>query len=261
MNHLVDGVQSEAIIATDANILFTPETIDELVWPLVQGFGATAGHLTYQKQGASSGTAQFETSYLTLENSIKAAESAKYGFCLGMEGGLYAIKKALWKPIPPHTFMEDFFQTMQLVERGERIHFNPNAVGLEDVSTSAKEEYKRKIRISMGNWQNLARFWKLLFLRPFPLGYAFLSHKVLRWFTPHLYLLSTVAGLFSPEPLIFIPLLAIPVLEWAVSRMRPQKENALGYFYKMNWALLVGFIRYLGGINSSVWQPTKRNQQ
>lgn len=261
MNSLVDRIDSDIIVATDANIMFTPSTLEGLVWPIVQGFGATAGHLTYNTQESLEGTAQFETSYLNIENQIKTAESAKYGFCLGMEGGLYAIKRSLWEPIPPHTFMEDFFQTMQLIARGERISFNPEALGLEDVSTSSSEEYKRKIRISMGNWQNLARFWPLLLKRPYPLGFAFLSHKVLRWFTPHLYLFSIIVGLFSPFPLLFVSFAVLPLLTYLLSRLGGRKENALGYFYQMNAALLVGYFRYLGGIKSSVWQPTKRNQQ
>jgi len=32
------------------------------------------------------------------------------------------------------------------------------------------------------------------------------------------------------------------------------------HFYSMNLALFLGFFKYLKGINSNVWQPTKRNQ-
>jgi len=260
INRLVALSSAEVIIATDANILFKATTIEELVRPIAQEKAtAVAGTLKYEDKGVASSTASNEKAYLSLENAIRRAESRKHGICLGMEGGLYSIKKAFWQPIPPNTFMEDFFQTVQLISRDQKVLFNESAVGLEDVSTSLQEEYKRKIRISIGNWQNLVRFYPLIFKHPYPFGGLFIMHKVLRWVTPHLYLIALAAGLFTPNWLFFTAILVgLPIsqlillaLGWA---------TPLAYFYAMNAALFVGFIKYIKGVKSSVWQPTKRNQ-
>lgn len=260
INRLVALSSAEVIIATDANILFKATTIEELVRPIAQEKAtAVAGTLKYEDKGVASSTASNEKVYLSLENAIRRAESRKHGICLGMEGGLYSMKKAFWQPIPPNTFMEDFFQTVQLISRDQKVLFNESAVGLEDVSTSLREEYKRKIRISIGNWQNLVRFYPLIFKHPYPFGGLFIMHKVLRWVTPHLYLIALAAGLFTPNWLFFtVMLVGLPIsqlillaLGWA---------TPLAYFYAMNAALFVGFIKYIKGVKSSVWQPTKRNQ-
>ena len=260
INRLVALSSAEVIIATDANILFKETTIEELVRPIAQEKAtAVAGTLKYEDKGVASSTASNEKAYLSLENAIRRAESRKHGICLGMEGGLYSMKKAFWQPIPPNTFMEDFFQTVQLSSRDQKVLFNESAVGLEDVSTSLQEEYKRKIRISIGNWQNLVRFYPLIFKHPYPFGGLFIMHKVLRWVTPHLYLIALAAGLFTPNWLFFTAMLVgLPIsqlillaLGWA---------TPLAYFYAMNAALFVGFIKYIKGVKSSVWQPTKRNQ-
>ena len=260
INRLVALSSAEVIIATDANILFKATTIEELVRPIAQEKAtAVAGTLKYEDKGVASSTASNEKAYLSLENAIRRAESRKHGICLGMEGGLYSMKKAFWQPIPPNTFMEDFFQTVQLISRDQKVLFNESAVGLEDVSTSLQEEYKRKIRISIGNWQNLVRFYPLIFKHPYPFGGLFIMHKVLRWVTPHLYLIALAAGLFTPNWLFFIAMLVgLPIsqlillaLGWA---------TPLAYFYAMNAALFIGFIKYIKGVKSSVWQPTKRNQ-
>lgn len=260
INRLVALSSAEVIIATDANILFKETTIEELVRPIAQEKAtAVAGTLKYEDKGVASSTASNEKVYLSLENAIRRAESRKHGICLGMEGGLYSMKKAFWQPIPPNTFMEDFFQTVQLISRDQKVLFNESAVGLEDVSTSLREEYKRKIRISIGNWQNLVRFYPLIFKHPYPFGGLFIMHKVLRWVTPHLYLIALAAGLFTPNWLFFTAMLVgLPIsqlillaLGWA---------TPLAYFYAMNAALFVGFIKYIKGVKSSVWQPTKRNQ-
>ncbi|HBK20568.1 MAG TPA: hypothetical protein DDZ07_04515 [Cryomorphaceae bacterium] len=260
INSLIEQTTAEVIIATDANILFKETTIEELVRPIaLQKATAVAGTLAYEAGGVINSTATNEKVYLSLENAIRRAESRKHGICFGMEGGLYSMRKSFWKPIPPNTFMEDFFQTVQLIARDQKVLFNEAAIGLEDVSTSLREEYKRKIRISIGNWQNLIRFYPLLFKHPYPFGILFLMHKVLRWLTPHLYLIALIAGLFTSQWLIIsIVLIGLPVSQFIL--MSFGLATPLAYFYVMNTALFVGFLRYLKGVKSSVWQPTKRNQ-
>ena len=260
INLLVERTTAEVIIATDANILFKETTIEELVRPIaLQKATAVAGTLAYEAGGVTNSTATNEKAYLSLENAIRRAESRKHGICFGMEGGLYSMRKSYWKPIPPNTFMEDFFQTVQLIARDQKVLFNEAAIGLEDVSTSLREEYKRKIRISIGNWQNLIRFYPLLFKHPYPFGILFLMHKVLRWLTPHLYLIALIAGLFTSQWLISsIILIGLPVSQFIL--MSFGLAIPLAYFYAMNAALFIGFLRYLKGVKSSVWQPTKRNQ-
>jgi len=260
INSLIEQTTAEVIIATDANILFKETTIEELVRPIaLQKATAVAGTLAYEAGGVINSTATNEKVYLSLENAIRRAESRKHGICFGMEGGLYSMRKSYWKPIPPNTFMEDFFQTVQLIARDQKVLFNEAAIGLEDVSTSLREEYKRKIRISIGNWQNLIRFYPLLFKHPYPFGILFLMHKVLRWLTPHLYLIALIAGLFTSQWMIIsIVLIGLPVSQFIL--MSFGLATPLAYFYVMNTALFVGFLRYLKGVKSSVWQPTKRNQ-
>ena len=260
INLLVERTTAEVIIATDANILFKETTIEELVRPIaLQKTTAVAGTLAYETRGATNSTATTEKAYLSLENAIRRAESRKHGICFGMEGGLYSMNKAFWKPIPPNTFMEDFFQTVQLIAQDQKVLFNEDAIGLEDVSTSLQEEYKRKIRISIGNWQNLIRFYPLLLKRPYPFGFLSLMHKVLRWLTPHLYLIALIAGFFTAQWLIIsILLIGLPVSQFIL--MSFGLATPLAYFYAMNAALFIGFLRYLKGVKSSVWQPTKRNQ-
>lgn len=261
INRLVDMAKGSIIVATDANIIFKPDTLEQLVAPLIDpAVGGVAGELTYVGS-TRSGTASHENTYLSVENRIRIAESNKYGFCLGMEGGLYAIKAALWTPIPPKTFMEDFFETMKLIDGGHKIVYQPMAIGLEDVSTEMSEEFKRKIRISTGNWQNLARFAPMLWKHSVSLTAAFLFHKILRWCTPLLYILATAAALAMPNTRsLGVILLCVPLALAVIARIRPKTPSKVVYFYSMNVAMLVGLIKYLKGVRTNVWQPTKRNQ-
>ena len=260
MNMLADKATGEILIATDANIIFKHDTISQLVQSFAsEQIGAVAGALTY-KGNSDNSTAKSEGIYLNLENKIRLSESQCFGFCLGMEGGLYAIRKSLWAPIPPATFMEDFFQTMQILGRKKEIKFNPSAIGYEDVSTSLYEEFKRKKRISLGNFQNLKRFKKTLWKSPYPLGYAFLLHKVLRWFTPHI-IIALLAALLLNPPTMILGLIMFGLLLLQFILVKFNMHGPITYFCAMNLAMLLGHLKYLKGVSSSVWEPTKRIQE
>jgi len=258
INRLVELCTGEIIVATDANIIFDENTLVELASPIISSqANAVAGTLTYGKAKTSGTTATTERQYLTIENKIRKSESQKYGFCLGMEGGLYSMRKSAWQPIPPHTFMEDFFQTIQLIKNDHKIYYSDTAIGYEDVSTSLKEEFKRKKRISIGNYQNLKRFRGLLVKKPYPFGYIFLFHKILRWTAPQAMLIGALALVFTPYALLtFMGVAVLVLLELLFYR----GAGPLMYFCAMNLAMLQGYLTYLQGVSSSVWQPTKRNQ-
>ena len=258
INRLVELCSGEIIVATDANIIFDENTLVELAGPIISSQAtAVAGTLTYGKAKAAGTTATTERQYLTIENKIRKSESQKYGFCLGMEGGLYSMRKSAWQPIPPHTFMEDFFQTVQLIQNDHRIFYSGTALGYEDVSTSLREEFKRKKRISIGNYQNLKRFRSLLLKKVHPFGWVFLFHKILRWTAPQAMLIGALALVFTPFALPTFTGVAVLVL---LELLFYRGAGPLVYFCAMNLAMLQGYLTYLQGVSSSVWQPTKRNQ-
>ena len=258
INRLVELCTGEIIVATDANIIFDEHTLVELAVPIISSQAtAVAGTLTYGKAKTTGTTATTERQYLTIENKIRQSESQKYGFCLGMEGGLYSMRKSAWQPIPPLTFMEDFFQTVQLIQNDQQIYYSDTAFGYEDVSTSLQEEFKRKKRISIGNYQNLKRFRGLLLKKVYPFGWIFLFHKILRWTTPQAIIIGILALIFTPFALpTFVGVAVLLSLELLFYR----GAGPLMYFCAMNLAMLQGYLTYLQGVSSSVWQPTKRNQ-
>jgi hypothetical protein len=130
-------------------------------------------------------------------------------------------------------------------------------------------EFKRKIRISSGNFQNLRRFWPLLFKFNW-VSFAFFSHKVLRWILP-VFLVAIIVQILQHQDqsvfyqILYFCLLLIPI-SFVVDFMARKRDIHLVWlrfvihFVSMNLALLIGLFRFFGGIRSSVWQPTKRHQ-
>lgn len=272
INHLVTETRSELILGTDANIFFTPEMIGEMVKHIKGDVHLVGGNIIY-RDARKEGIAPEEKLYLSFENKIKQRESNLWNAVMGVEGGCYLIRRDAFTVIPPLTFMEDFFLTLSVLRKGGKVRFESKAVCTEDISVDRLEEFKRKVRISLGNYQNLRRF-KGMIMRPlYPVGFAFLSHKVLRWITPILLLVtlitSAVLANLHPMPLYFAAFavqLALLML-FGIDLILPERNSRsslirfVGHFYLMNFALLKGLIIYLQGVETNVWQPTKRAQK
>lgn len=273
INHLVSITSSEYILATDANIYFTPSMIHSMVEKMSQQDVTLVGGNIIYRECEKEGIAKEEELYLNLENKVKLHESNLWGATIGVEGGCYLIKRESFTTIPPLTYMEDFFITMSVLKRGEKAVFDAKAICTEDVSVDKHEEFKRKVRISLGNFQNLSRFKSMVFHSFFPIGFAFVSHKILRWFTPILLIIAFVCSgllcwwegniLYSIAFIGQILLLLLFVIDLSIPRKikRSSLLRFVGHFYLMNFALFKGLIIYLQGVDSNVWQPTKRAQK
>jgi cellulose synthase/poly-beta-1,6-N-acetylglucosamine synthase-like glycosyltransferase len=266
INHLQSLGNEEILIMTDANVIFRPATIFELVKKFKdERVGIVAANIIKESL-SNDGISLQEKKYLSMENKIKACESNAFNLIMGAEGGCYAIRDNLFSKVPLKFIVDDFFITMQVLNRGKFTLFNPDAVCIEDVPSDVSGEYKRKVRISSGNFQNLLFFKKFLFTFWKPLSFTFWSHKVLRWLTPFFLILSLLSSLFLiPDHFIFIVLFPIQLIGFLfpllnhLFKFQNSGLKFISHFYLMNFALLDGFIKFTQGIKTSVWQPIKRN--
>lgn len=294
INHLVAKGSGEVIVGTDANIFFHPMALQHMVAPLLlrQDVALVGGELTYR--GLNEGDtyksiAQEEKSYIGWENRTKVCEGELLGMTMGVEGGCYALRRAFFAPIPPGTYMEDFFLTMQVLQRGYKVMHAELATCTEDVSNDARMEYRRKVRISHGNWQNTVRIFKHLasskgagpsrervgWGSSMALVLVFVGHKLMRWLLPVVaaatFILQLGFGMYYHEWRLLAVNLAtfggLTVLVLYPAKFFPRslarRIKPLSYFIWMNIALLQGLWQFLRTPShaAGVWQPTKRNNQ
>jgi len=265
INYLASQAKENILILTDANVFFTPTTVSELV----KHFNNENIHQVcaniLKVSDKNSGIQPMEKTYLNLENKIKAAESHRWEIVMGAEGACYAIRKNKYNPVPPNYFMDDFYITMGVLDNGGKVIFEEKAICYEDLPSMSAEEHKRKIRISIGNYQNLSVYKHLLWPPWKGLGYAFLSHKVLRWLTPFFLItifictiiLAWQSKIMMVLAVVQLFLFLLPLVIRCLHKIKPLLFVA--HFYNMNLALLKGFFIYSKGVKSSVWEPTKRN--
>jgi cellulose synthase/poly-beta-1,6-N-acetylglucosamine synthase-like glycosyltransferase len=271
VNDLASHAKGEILVLTDANVMFSPGTLFHLVKhfknPAIGLVDSQMVNMGMKKEGIS----YQEKAYISREVQIKQMESLIWGTMMGPFGGCYAIRHEDYSPVPPHSLVDDFYINMKVLENGKRAVNELQAIVYEDVSDNLRAEFRRKIRIATGNFQNLRRFGHLLWPPWSGTGFAFLSHKVIRWFGPVFLILALVANI----PLAFqqniyvitmlgqlLLMFGVPLIDLLLKKINiyiPLFRLIL-HFYSMNLALFIGFFRYLKGVKSGIWKPTPRNQ-
>lgn len=269
INELVDLTTTEHLVFTDANVFFEPITLKALVYNLIAKDAKMVCGNILKFSPKNQGISDQEIFYMNFENQLKYHESLKYGFCVGVEGGCYAILKSSFVKVPDGFLMDDFFITLDVIEKKGKVLFEPESVCYEDVNDAPMIEFKRKIRISLGNFRNLKYYKHLLFPIHQGFGFAFFSHKVLRWFTPFAlvfsfflsYAVSFYFSFFILVSLGYSLLILLPALTIYLEKIKLKLPliNSLGHFILMNFALLIGYIKFISATNESAWEPPKRN--
>ncbi len=265
INELVPVSASEILVFTDAKVEFTPLTLFELVKHFKNPeIGCIGGNIINRNQHQSPLP---EKAYMSLEMRNKYHEGKIWGATMGVFGACYAILRNDFIRFPENFSVEDFFISMHILEKKKKCILNKEAICFEDVPPKLSEEFRRKVRISAGNFQNLFYFKKLAW--PFSnVGFCFVSHKVIRWFGPVLLMVLFISNLLLIKENSFylysfylqVIFLLIPLIDLFLHIIRRDILilRFVSHFYSMNLALFIGLIKYLKGVKTNVWEPTKR---
>ncbi|MBB6052876.1 glycosyltransferase family 2 protein [Armatimonas rosea] len=251
-------IDAEIIIMSDANTMFAKDAIKKLVRHFQNPkVGCVSGEISLEQEGGVSG----EGLYWKYEGWIKRNEG-KLGFLIGCNGGIFALRRELYEPLPSSIIIEDFVMTMKILEKGWRVEFEPEARGVEPPCATSKAEMIRKIRIGAGNFQALTVIPKLLSPRYGLRSFAYWGHKVLRWFVPFFFLIAVLANILLLQQPFYVALLLLQLSGVAISlysyrtrnpRRLPKWTKPISYFYIMNYAILCGFSRHVRGTQKVTW--------
>ena len=265
INDLAAMASEEILILTDANTVFAVDTVKKLTRHFQQeSVGCVCGELRLL---SSSGQGDNQDHvYWRYERMLKFFES-RIGGLLGANGGVYALRRDAYRSIPANTIVDDFWLSMQTVEAGLRCVYDPEAVASETTPSRIADEFRRRVRIGMGNYQALTRFVGMLDPRRGAIAFTFLSHKCLRWLVPHLMAVALVCNVMLAGSGPYLVLLCLQLffyagagVAWRCSRTgsAPRLLRLPLFFVSMNAGLLVGFWRYLTVGTSGVWARSAR---
>lgn len=253
---------------SDANTHYDADALRRLVAPLSDpAVDGVCGRLIFHRHGAGE---THEGAYWNLETALKTAES-RLDSCLGANGAIYVIRRErFWTGLPDNTIVDDFVIGMKVRELGGRMLYEPTACAHEELPATVGDEWRRRVRIGAGDFQALVLCRACLHPRFGWFAWAFWSHKVLRWFTPHLALLALGAAFGTSLRggrlgigvlLATLAGLTLAAVGWAWRRAvgrAPAPLRAAEYFIVIQLALFAGFLRYCRGNLHGAWARTAR---
>lgn len=263
---------TDIVILTDANVLFERDTLFHLIKyfqdETIGQVGANIVNYGFDKNGI----ATQEAFYIQRENQIKFLEGKFDGSMIGAFGACYAIRRDLLVAFPDNILMEDFYLSMSVLQKKYKAILALEAICKEDLPGLIQDEFKRKSRISAGNYQNIGYYLDTLFAPFSKIGFCYWSHKLIRWFCPFLMLLMGICLTILSLQVVLVAqffLSAISLLAAAVvADIIIEKAGIhflflrfIRYFLHMNLALLNGFIIYIKGVKTNVWTSTKRSDE
>jgi len=271
LNRLRKEAKGEILIFTDAKVFFTPDLIFNLIRHFRNKSIGLVGANIINKKSDASGISFQEWSFMSREIDLKHKEGLIWGNTMGAYGACYAVRHELFEPIPEGYSVDDFYITMKVLEKKYRCILDKKAICYEDVPNRIIDEFRRRIRISAGNFQNLKSFRKLLWPPYTAISFSLLSHKVLRWMGPFLLLLLIISNIFLFKVNLFYRialmiqgvLIIIPFLDYLLRKLNIHIVflRFITHFYSMNLALLAGFFKFMKGSETNVWQPTQRKNK
>jgi len=258
---LRDGVaraRGEIIAFSDAASRLMPDSVRRLVRPFADpAVGCVSGvYRVLRPEAAQLG--EEEGFYWRYETFIKRCES-ELGSILGAHGSLYAIRRGLFPDLGPATVNDDYTVPVKIVAGGHRAVYEPGAVACEEATEMGG--FARRVRIAVGNFQQL-RLLGLLLWPPRPwLAFTFLAHKALRLVGPLCLAGALALNAFLPGRL-YAALLAAQIAFYALAatgavrggrwlRLRWLKLPC--YFCMINAAYVVAAVRLISGSGRVRW--------
>jgi len=281
INRAISRVRHEIVIFSDANNLYSRETLRELAKPFSD---ATVGAVSGGKSILDSGDALAKADglYWRYESYIKQQET-RLGSCTGVSGEILAIRSHLYQSPPDSVINDDFFIALGIWRQGYRLIYMPKAHSFEYSSLTEDDEATRRSRIVAGRYQVMLRSLQLLPWRNPLLVWQIISHKFMRPLVPFAMMMAFLTNLLAfippdttldkgflylgwPYNLIMLFLqLSFYLSAWFGNNLKGR--GLIGrilylpaFLVNSNLSAVHGLISFLTGRQTTLWQRARRRE-
>ena len=196
LNAGVAAATGDVLVFADARQRFNRGALRALVSNLADPqVGGATGELILDCESGTGDSSIGEGvgAYWKYEKWLRRKESLVRS-TLGATGAIYALRRALWQPLPAETLLDDVLAPMRAVLAGWRMVFEEEAIAFDRTAPDAATEARRKRRTLAGNYQILAQEPRLLVPILNPVWLQYLSHKVGRLLVPWALIAAFVAS-------------------------------------------------------------------
>ncbi len=268
VNDLIPLAGGDILIFSDSNTIYQKYAIANLVKYYADSrIGGVCGRLELLSE-VNCDKRNKEKVYWGYESWLKNVEGS-LGTLIGANGGIYSIRKSLYVNMPENIpVVDDLFISLKVIEQGKDFIYSKDAVAREFVAPSLKWEYDRKVRIIPRSLETIKQVRSLLWGKKFLISYGLWSHKIIRWFSPLIFILIFLINIFllghqNAFVLTFffqVLFLFFVFAGYLLSRLNINIKflQLCLYFFIINSALLKGMINFLFKKHQPIWQPTPR---
>ncbi|MEM7293356.1 MAG: glycosyltransferase family 2 protein [Pseudomonadota bacterium] len=268
LNKAVPTSNGEILVFSDANAMYKPDAIAKLVENFADDkVGYAVGAALYADVDSSAGAS--ESSYWDYELKLKIAES-EVNSVVGGDGAIYAIRRELFAPLDAED-INDFVTPLQIIAKGYRGVFDPEAIAFEDAAGTFDKESRRKRRIVNRSLSGLLKVKACLY--PWATGlfsWQVWSHKFLRWLIPYFLLIFamgsivlSIAGHWWFTPVVIG--LAVGYWLYLAAELHSDKQrmptllSSVYYFVIVNVSTALGVYDALRGKTQITWSSPRND--
>jgi glycosyltransferase involved in cell wall biosynthesis len=263
LNNLVPLLNGEIVLFADARQRFDPDMLRALVANFAdRTVGGVSGELILRPEAGTAVAGHGAAMYWRYEKFIRLAES-RADSTVGATGAIYAIRRALFEPIPDDTLLDDVLIPLRIVRQGYRVVFEPSARAFDGMSMTARQEFTRKARTIAGNFQLFSR--EPWLFSPFHnrLWFETISHKALRLMIPVLHLALLASNIALADAWPYQWLLGGQAIFYgaavcaSIQRRGPRRFIGFTAPYTLCllcWSTIVGFYRFITDRQPVTWE-------
>ena len=271
LNFAVPQAKGEIIVFSDANAMYEQDAVRKLVRHFCKkSVGYVVGQARYGDINRTA-AAKSEVIYWEYEIFLKKYESRLHSV-VGGDGAIYAIRKELYESLLI-TDINDFVNPLQIILKGFRGVYEPEALCWENAAGSFEKEFNRKTRIVNRSFSGLLRVKSVM--NPFKTGIFSLqviSHKLLRWFIPVFLLILIISffgvviqytKIFQCSMLLFITFFWCSYIGYLFAdryKVWPVFYYPY-YFVSGNIASSIGIFRSVTGHVQATWSSARANDK
>ncbi len=267
LNLAMPTTQAEIIVFSDANAIYEPNAVKMLVRNFNDpAIGYVVGAALYTDTQVTA-SARSENKYWEYEIAVKKMETSLHSV-VGGDGAIYAIRKFLYEPLDEKD-INDFVNPLQIITKGYRGIFEPEAKCYEETAGDFEKEARRKVRIVNRSFRGLMKVSSVL--NPLNTGifsFEIISHKLLRWLVPFFLIFAIIGmiylsshGYFLFQVMLLLGILliwfsAVGYIKSGYSNISPIFSYPY-YFLMINTASLLGIIQAIKGNIQVTWESAR----
>ena len=252
--------RADVVAFSDANSTWAPDALRTLVGAFADSrVGYACGQVTFVS-GSDGGTNQ-EGLYWRYEMALRRLESCLLSVTAG-NGAIYATRREAYIEVDP-IMGHDLSFPFNMVKRGRRAVYMPQACATEKMVPSIGGEFARKRRMMSHAWPIVLR-GGLLSPRGYPPLYMLMiaSHRVLRYAAPFLHIGALVAsfvlGASSAFYAVALALQLALVVAAMLGRIVPLRPLLVIRYYVLTVAsIAAGLWDWLRHGTPAGWEPAE----